>query len=44
MLQELELIYSNVECCVHINGFDIKWFGMNYGLKQECLISTILFN
>ncbi len=44
MLQALQVIYSNVECCVSINGFDTKWFGVNTGLKRGCLISPILFN
>ncbi len=44
MLQALQVIFSNVECCVCINSFDTKWFGVNTGLKQGCLISPILFN
>jgi hypothetical protein len=44
MLQALKVIYSNVECCVHVNGFDTKWFGLNTGLKQGCIISPVLFN
>ncbi len=44
MLQALKVVYSNIECCVRINGFDTKWFGVNTGLKQTCLISPIPFN
>ncbi len=44
MLQVLQVIYSNVERYVCINGFDTKWFGVNTSLKQRCLISSILFN
>ncbi len=44
MLQALQVIYSNVECCVRINGFDTKRFGVNTGLKQGFLISQIPFN
>ncbi len=44
MLQVLQVIYSNVECCVCINGFDTQWFRVKTGLKQTCLISPIPFN
>ena len=37
-------IYNNVECCVKVGGRLSKWFEVNQGLKQGCVLSPILFN
>ena len=51
-------IYSNIECCVHLNqgriiffyirpclnGYTTDWFSVNTGLKQGCVIATVMFN
>ncbi len=43
IMQALEQIYNNVECCVRINGALSNWFSIGSGLKQGCIISPILF-
>lgn len=40
----LKAIYSNVECCVRLNGNTTDWFNVNTGLKQGCVLSTVMFN
>ena len=40
----LKAIYTNVESCVRINGHVTEWFSVNTGLKQGCVLSTVLFN
>ena len=40
----LKSIYSDVKCCVKINGHNTDWFDVSVGLKQGCLISPLLFN
>ncbi len=44
MLSAIKVLYRDVECCVHINGFKSPWFNVNTGLKQGCLLSLVLFN
>ncbi len=44
MVSALQVLYSEVECCVKINGFNSDWFSVNTGLKQGCLVSPVLFN
>ena len=43
-LQTLKALYNEVECCVRVNGRTSRWFQVNTGLKQGCLLSPILFN
>ncbi|XP_071153088.1 uncharacterized protein [Mytilus edulis] len=40
----LKAIYSNVECSVRLNGNMTEWFNVNTGLKQGCVLSTVMFN
>lgn len=44
MYNALVSIYSNVQCCVRINGFMSDWFQVKCGLKQGCILSPLLFN
>ena len=37
-------IYNNVECCFKVGGRLSKWFEVNQGQKQGCVLSPILFN
>ena len=43
-MQALQAIYTNVECCVRQNGQMTEWFNVNGGLKQGCVLSSIMFN
>lgn len=40
----LRNIYSNIKCCVRVNGFKSDWFSVTTGLRQGCILSPILFN
>ncbi len=44
MISAIKVLYRDVECCVHINGFKSPWFNVNTGLKQGYLLSPVLFN
>ena len=44
MLSALQLLYTDVECCVRVNGFNTAWFNVETGLKQGCILSPLLFN
>ncbi len=44
MFQAVKSLYSDVKCCVRINGLYSEWFNVSRGLKQSCLLSPILFN
>ena len=37
-------LYTDVSCCVQVNGSKSNWFDVNTGLKQGCLLSPLLFN
>ena len=40
----MQAIYSNTENCVRVNGYESDWFDVTCGLKQECLLSPVLFS
>ena len=44
MYTALLALYDGVLCSVRINGKFTEWFNVNYGLKQGCSLSSILFN
>lgn len=44
MLSALKSLYSDISCCVRVNGFLTDWFNVNTGLRQGCSLSTVLFN
>ena len=44
MFQSLRSIYSNVKCPVKVNHHNTDWFCVKSGLKQGCILSTLLFN
>ena len=44
MLSALRCLYSNVQCCVNVNGVRTDYFNVTSGLKQGCLLSPLLFN
>lgn len=39
----LRNIYESVESCVVVNGTQSRWFSVETGLRQGCLLSPILF-
>ncbi len=44
MLPALQSLYKNVQCCVRVNGLTTEFFNVDVGLKQGCLLSSVLFN
>ena len=44
MFQSLRSIYSNVKCAVKVNHRKTDWFCVYSGLKQGCILSTLLFD
>ena len=44
ILNVIQAIYNRCQCCVRLNGHCSEWFAVEAGLKQGCLLSTILFS
>ena len=44
MMAAMKALYSNVECCVRLNGFRSDWFPVSCGVKQGCNMSPTLFS
>ena len=44
IFQSLKSLYSNVNCCVRVNGYMTDWFPVLSGYKQGCLLSPLIFN
>jgi len=44
MHRALQALYSQVKCAVKLNGHQTDWFTVKCGLKQGCLLSTLMFN
>lgn len=44
MFRSLRSIYSNVKCTVKVNDLKTDWFEVRSGLKQGCILSTLMFN
>ena len=44
MIQSLQFLYRNVKCAVKLNYLKTDWFSVKSGLKQGCILSTLLFN
>ena len=44
VLSVLKSLYTNVQCCVKVNGTCTEYFESNCGLKQGCLLSPLLFS
>ena len=40
----IEGLYNNTECAIVIDGNLTKWFSVNVGVRQGCLLSPTLFN
>jgi hypothetical protein len=40
----LKELYSNIECSVRLNGNMTDWFNVDSGLKEGCILSSIMFN
>ena len=43
-LSRLQSLYSQVSSCVWINEDLTKWFDINSGVKQGCILSPVLFS
>ena len=44
MMRTLNSLYENVKSCFKINNMRTRFFEVNVGLKQGCLLSPLLFN
>ena len=44
MYHALVSIYKDVKCCLRLNGMHSDWFSVDFGLKQSCSLSLMLFN
>ena len=44
MFQAIASLYDNVRCAVKVNRYMTEWFDVKFGLKQDCLLSTTMFN
>ena len=44
MFTAIKGTYSTVQCCVRVNGLYSEWFRVENGLKQGCLLSSLMFN
>ena len=44
IFQSLRALYNNVKCAVKVNHTQTDWFSVTSGLKQGCILSTLLFN
>lgn len=44
MALALKSLYNNVQCCVRVNGLNTDFFNVTTGLKQGCLLSSLMFN
>ena len=40
----LKGLCSNIECSVRLNGNMTDWFNVDSGLKQGCILLSIMFN
>lgn len=44
MINAVQCIYSDVQWCVRVDGIRREFFNVSSGLKQGCILSTVLFN
>jgi hypothetical protein len=44
VLNTIKTIHSQVECAIKLNGSMTEWFNVTSGLKQGCVLSSVLFN
>ena len=44
MLNAIMSLYKSVSSCVRVNLFKTEWFNVQYGLRQGCILSSLLFN
>ena len=44
MIRALRSFFNNVQSCIKLHGNITDWFSVNTGLKQDCIISPLLFN
>ena len=44
IFKAIESLYDSVKCAVRINGLKTEFVDANCGLKQGCILSTLLFN
>ena len=44
MFQAIKSLYACVKSCVRLNSYKTDWFDVNCGLRQGCVLSSLLFN
>ena len=44
MLMTVKSLYSSVSACVRVNSLTTDWFNVSGGLRQGCILSSLLFN
>ena len=44
LVHAIDHLYDNAINAVHMNGSTGEWFRTRVGVRQECLLSPILFN
>ena len=44
MLMAVNSLYSSVSACGRVNSLTTDWFNVSGGLRQGCILSSLLFN
>ena len=44
LFRAVKSLYSSVSSCISLNDLHTDWFEVNSGLRQGCILSSLLFN